>query len=41
MTGIENLVLFKTDEAGVARRAVEESDLIFSWISTLYPVWRG
>lgn len=29
MTGIENLVLFKTDEAGVARRAVEESDLIF------------
>ncbi len=23
MTGIENLVLFKTDEAGVARRAVE------------------
>lgn len=29
MTGIENLVLFKTDEAGVARRAVEESDTIF------------
>lgn len=29
ITGIENLVLFKTDEAGVARRAVEESDLIF------------
>ncbi len=24
MTGVENLVLFKTDEAGVARRAVEE-----------------
>ena len=29
MTGVENLVLFKTDEAGVARRAVAESDLIF------------
>lgn len=29
MTGIENLVAFKTDEAGIARRAVEEADLIF------------
>ena len=29
MTGVENLVLFKTDEAGGARRAVAESDLIF------------
>ncbi len=37
MTGIENLVLFKTDEAGVARRAVAESDLIFPGLQRRIP----
>ena len=41
MTGVENLVLFKTDEAGVARRAVAESDLIFFLDFNAVSRWRG
>ncbi|MDE6778204.1 MAG: DHH family phosphoesterase, partial [Alistipes sp.] len=29
MPGIENIVIFKTDTAGRARRAVEQADMIF------------
>ncbi len=29
MTGIESLTIFKGDETGIARRAIEEADLIF------------